>query len=163
MEDFMEMAKKKLSQQYINDIAEQDAFNSLLEMSCEQRMELLKWVMKDIKGGFVALRKQAGLEFIKNFPDEGWRILENLIRSDDPDDRETACEILEELQDPRSYHLIRELLDDKYPSLQFDACDFLLDTFPQDVKNTLTRLAKHENKIVREAAEERLELMDGKE
>ncbi|PKO11976.1 MAG: hypothetical protein CVU39_26650 [Chloroflexi bacterium HGW-Chloroflexi-10] len=163
MKTFMEMAKQRLSQRYVNDIAEQDTLEALLEMSGGQRMELLKWVMKDKKNGFLAPRKQAGLEFVKNAPDEGWGILEQLIRSDNPDDRETACEILEEFRDPKSYQLIKMLLDDEYPSLQFDACDFLSDIFSQDVIRTLTGLTQHENKIVREAAEKRLELMEGKE
>ena len=155
----METVKQKLSQRFVNDIAEQDMLDSLLEKSGIQRMELLKWVMKDKKVGFVAARRQAGLEFVKNSPDEGWEILELLIQSENPDDRETACEILEELNDPRSPNLVKNLLNDEYPSLQFDACDFLSEIFPQEVKESLQRLTCHKSNIVREAAEKRLNQM----
>jgi len=155
----METVKQKLSQRFVNDIAEQDMLDSLLEKSGIQRMELLKWVMKDKKVGFVAARRRAGLEFVKNSPDEGWEILELLIQSENPDDRETACEILEELNDPRSPNLVKNLLNDEYPSLQFDACDFLSEIFPQEVKVTLQRLTSHKSNIVRAAAEKRLNQM----
>jgi HEAT repeat protein len=163
MENFMETVKQKFNQSFANDIAEQDMLESLLAMSGEYRMELLKWVMKDKKFGFVAARRQAGLEFVMNEPDEGWKILEQLILSQDPDDRDTAFEILVELNDPRSPNLVKNLLNDEYPYLQFEACDFLLNIFPKDVRITLQKLTSHKNVIVREAAEKILYKLDRRE
>jgi hypothetical protein len=160
MENFLEIAKQQLSQRFVDAGPESDVLESLLEVSGDYRMELLKWVMKDKKIAFVAPRKRAGLEFVKNAPDEGWKILEELIFSSDPDDRDTAFEILEELNDPRSPKLIKLLLNDEYPSIQFEACDYLSDIFPKDVKRTLKELLKHQYSFVREAAEKRLKVMD---
>ena len=84
-------------------------------------------------------------------------IIEKLIRSDDPDDRDTASEILQEINTPRSYELMRLLLKDDYPYLQLDACDFLIEKYPVEVEKTLQKLSNHENENVREAANKRLQ------
>lgn len=156
MENIIDLAKKKLSCHFTDHGAELVVLEYLLSESGEHRMELLKWVMKDKKIGFIEPRKIAGLEFVKEDPIQGWKILEELILSNNPDDRDTAFEILEELNNPRSFELIKNLLIDEYPSLQFEACDYLSEAYPQEVIMTLEMLSKHSNKTVSEAAVKRL-------
>jgi hypothetical protein len=160
MDNFLEIAKKRLGQRFVNEIEEQDTLVELISSSGKYRLELLRWVMKEKKVGFIEIRKLSGLEFVKEAPEEGWKILEELIKSTNPDDRDTANEVLQELNDPKSYNLVKTLLNDEYASLQFDACDFLMKIFPEEVVRTLKGLLLHESERVREAAEKKLEMMD---
>jgi HEAT repeat protein len=156
MNEFMIKAQTELNRRFLHTGEEMDVLEELLKNSGENRLELLKWVMKD-RIGDTFPRVQAGLEFMKLAPEDGWEILVQLISSNDPDDRDTASWIFEELNDPRSYPLMKPLLDEKYPSMQFDACDFLMDIYPKEVEETLKQLAADENKNVREAAQKRLD------
>jgi hypothetical protein len=157
MNNFLEKAQIELSRRFYHAGEEQDVLEELLKTSGNNRLALLKWEMKDHVRGFVDARKQAGLEFVKLSSKEGWEILEQLISSDNPDDRDTAGSIFEGLNDSRSYPLMKPLLDDKYPSLQLDACDFLKDEYPKEVKETLNKLLLDEREPVREAAKKRLQ------
>ena len=53
--------------------------------------DILKWLFNDYenKVGYVWIRVHAGLEFLKREPLQGWSQIEKLVRSNDPDDRDT--------------------------------------------------------------------------
>jgi hypothetical protein len=51
---------------------------------------------------------------------------------------------------------MKPLLDDKYASLQFEACDFLKDVYPKEVEETLNNLLVNKYEDVRNAAKKRL-------
>jgi hypothetical protein len=135
---------------------EQDQFEVLLESAGSFRSEFLRWVFEKY-AGFVDTRKQAGLCYFQENRDEALSIIQKLIHSEDPDDRDTANEVLQQIKIPQSYGLVKILLDDKYPYLQFDACEFLREKYPADVKKTLLKLLNHEIINVRETANKLLQ------
>jgi HEAT repeat protein len=157
MNDFMVKAQIQLGRQFRYESEQQEVLEELLETSGENRLDLLRWEMREHVNGFVYPRSLAGLEFIKLAPEEGWEIVEQLIKSSNDDNRNTAREILQKLNAPRAYPLLKLLLADQYIYLQLAACDFLMDIYPKEVEETLKQLAADENKNVREAAQKRLD------
>jgi hypothetical protein len=159
----LEDAKRKLTSTKYRDAGEQeDDLMRLLEDMGEHQTDLLRWEFAEHQIGFVDPRKQAGLIYFSQYPDETWSILEKLIGSKDPDDRDTACEVLMEIGGERVNQLIKLLLKDPYPYLQFDACDYLKDIFLADVVETLQQLLKHENEKVRKQAQSKLDALENK-
>lgn len=98
----------------------------------------------------------AGAELLKTNQHLAWNILESMIISSDPDDRDTALELLIQSNHPRSHELAKPLLEDQYPYLQFDAADFLQSVYPCEVRSMLKTLMGHDTVWVRQAAQERL-------
>ena len=137
---------------------EWEALQSVLVRAGAQADDILKWVLAEAVG-FTDTRAQAGAEFLKRHPVEGWRILEHLITSPDPDDRDVALTLLIDSRDPRAAELVKPVLRDPYRYLQFDAIDFLEQTYPTEVVATLRTLAQDKQEWVREAAQERLRRM----
>lgn len=141
---------------YRSDVQEEDQFQTLLQSTGSFRSEFLRWVFEEYVG-YTATRKQAGLYYFQQDPEEVLSIAQKLIHSEDPDDRDTASEVLQEIKIPQSYELVRFLLNDKYPYLQFDACEFLQEKYPAEVEETLIKLSKHELSHVREAVNKLLQ------
>jgi hypothetical protein len=144
---------------YLNASEEQDHFERLLKQSGPNRAGFVRWVLEAYKG-FIDTRKQAGIYYLHENRDEALLILEKLIHSDDPDDRDTANELLQELNEPFSYELIRILLKDLYPYLQFDACEFLKEKYPEEVRETLKELLNNNDEQVRRTAENQLKQLN---
>jgi hypothetical protein len=144
---------------YLNAGEEQDHFERLLKQSGPNRAGFVRWVLEAYKG-FIDTRKQAGIYYLHENRDEALLILEKLIHSDDPDDRDTANELLQELNEPFSYELIRILLKDLYPYLQFDACEFLKEKYPEEVRETLKGLLNNNDEQVRRTAENQLKQLN---
>ena len=134
---------------------EQDEFEKILSQAQGCRYEFLCWVVSEYQG-FIDTRKQAGIIFVQEYEDEAQEMLRKLIVSDNPDNRDTASEILQETKPPNASELVRSLLEDPYPYLQFDACEFLKDEFPSEVKTTLLQLAQNKDARVRAAAQQQL-------
>ena len=134
---------------------EQDDLEMLLASVGPYRQELLRWELEEGKR-FVDPRKQAGLTLFRENPSQVWSILEKLVASSDPDDRDTACETLQEINEPRAYPLVKPLLHDQYPYLQLEACDFLKNIYPDEVTRTLTELLQNPNESIQIAAKELL-------
>ena len=155
----LEEAKVTVSR--ANDWEELNAFLSLSEqLEFTNRAEFVKWVFQSLKG-YIVTRKEAGLRFMHEQPDEGWIIISELIESIDPDDRDTASEVIRELQDPKGDDFVKQLLDDRWPYIQLDACEYLFSRFPEDVRPVLQKLSKHDREWVREYAKKMLDKNQG--
>lgn len=150
MDDILEEAKEHLKG-FGHPREESQMLDSLIEKAGVQTHDLLKWVFAEHKG-YVETRARAGLDILKANPTEGWLILEHLVSSDDPDDRDTALMVLEKSGDPHAAELARPLLEDSYPYLQLDAASFLRETFRAETITMLRKLLKHEKEWVRDAA-----------
>ena len=116
---------------------------------------ILKWVFADHKG-YVESRAQAGLEYFQVNPREGWSILERLVNSNEPDDRETALAVAIGLDLERSTQLVKHLLHDAYPYLQLEAAKYLAVAFPVEVRACLYKLLVDQPRWVGEAAKKLL-------
>jgi hypothetical protein len=87
---------------------------------------------------------------------QGWFILETLINSRNPDDRDTGLTVLGRSGNADKYYLAKPILNDPYPYLQFDAVELLQKIYPEEVKSILWSLATHETVWVRENAQKLL-------
>jgi len=155
--NLLEEAKRKLlSTKYRHAGEQEDDLMRLLVYVGEYQKDLLAWEFVEHQNGFVDPRKRAGLIYLSQWPDEAWNILENLIISVNPDDRDLACEVLMDIGGERASPLIKLLLKDPYPYIQFEACDYLMDTYSTDVVETLKQLSNHELDQVRKQAQMRL-------
>lgn len=113
--------------------------------------QILEWVFAELNG-YVDTRVRAGRELCKFNRQRVWSVLELLIKSGDPDDRDTALTLLTELGSEYAYQLAKPILKDRYPYLQFDAVEFLKDKYPSEAIEMLQELAQHENPKTREIA-----------
>lgn len=103
-------------------------------------------------GGYTETRARAGLAFLRNNRIEGWKILESLVVSADPDDRGTAMAVLRASGDPNAVNLAKVILNDPWPYLRLDAAEFLKETFPDETTVSLQGLLNHAEEWVREEA-----------
>ncbi len=142
--------------------AEWDVINTLLKQSESEADTILKWVFAQYKG-YTETRARAGFQFLQNNPAEGWHILERLVSSSDPDDRDTALAVLAALHDINAAQLAKPLLNDPTPYLQLDAAEFLWEFFPSEVNACLEKLIEHEVSWVSCAARELLPKLKRKE
>jgi len=120
-----------------------------------KKNEILQWIFCEYKG-FTYYRSRAGVHYVSTYPDKGWAILEELINSEDPDDRDTAISVISEISDSRGDSLALKLLVDDYPYLQFAAVEVLMKTHRNEVLNVLNKLTTHKEQWVREKAYELL-------
>ena len=155
MSDLLEEAKRRVGHGSRTPEAEWAALLSVLVHAGAQTDAILQWVFAEAVG-YTDTRVHAGAAFLQRHPLEGWRILERLRRSPDPDDRDVALTLLSLSTDPRAPELAKPCLRDPYPYLQFAAVDFLAATYPTEVVATLRTLAQHERPAIRNAAQERL-------
>ncbi len=155
----IEEAKIKMNKtSYRRDDFEEDDFLDLYgQLSEKDRSEFARWVFRSYEG-YIATRREAGLRFFSKQPEYGWDIVSELINSTDPNDRDTANEVIQELQDPRGDIYMEKLLCDEDPNLQIDACRYLLEKVPEVVKPILEALRLHKWQWVRERA---LEILSG--
>lgn len=158
MSDILEEVKKRLLCDFGNPEHEWQALLNLLERAGTHTSAVLRWIFAEYKG-YTKTRARAGLEFVKGNPIEGWLILEHLIASDDPDDRDTALTVLVMSGDSRAPQLAKALLKDTWPYLQFDAADFLKEIYPTEVNAALQSLLHHDEEWVRDEARRRLAKM----
>jgi hypothetical protein len=121
---------------------EWDIVSELLTNPPDEFDAILEWIFTAHKG-YVAPRAIAGLKFIERKPERGWAALGQLIRSDDPDDRDTALQTLENSKNQNQYFLAKPLLQDEYRYLQFEAIDLLREIFPDEVEDALRNPASH--------------------
>ena len=73
---------------------ESDIVDELLENPPDKVDVTLEWIFSAHKG-YVEPRARAGQRFLERNPEQGWFILEQLMRSSDPDDRDVAVTVLE--------------------------------------------------------------------
>lgn len=123
----------------------------IVEAPAQSRI-LLEWLF-ETHAGYVDTRVKAGREILAIDSGNGWKTLEKLINSSDPDDRDTALTLLIETHDARSTVWAKELLHDRYPYLSLEAAEFLLQTYPDEVEDALSILVSNEQQWVREEAE----------
>ena len=102
---------------------------------------ILEWILTEHKG-YVEPRARAGKCFLERNPARGWLVLECLLSSMDPDDRDTAIEVLGRTGDRTKYHLARPLLRDPYRYLQYEAIELLMKEYPEEVRPVLQQLAR---------------------
>lgn len=122
-----------------------------LSESVPEKNKVLQWIFREYKG-FTYYRSRAGVHYVSTYPADGWTILEELINSKDPDDRDTAISVISEMSDSRGDSLALKLLLDDYPYLQFAAVEMLMKTHRQEVLNVLKELTSHKEQWVREKA-----------
>jgi HEAT repeat protein len=128
-----------------------DIVLKLIGESEPNKSAIFRYIYLQYKGS-TYYRVCAACEYLKKYPNEGRRTLEELIRSKDPDDRDTAVTVISEFNDPELRYLARQLLNDKYPYIQFAAIEILYTKFPDEVKIALNRLLDHEERWVRDKA-----------
>lgn len=129
---------------------------ALLEGNDQYRYGIFKWVFTEHQG-YTRTRAWSGREVFKVNSEEGWSVIDHLILSKNPDDRETAMITIKIFEDPRVPLIIKPLLHDPWPYIQFEAADILKDTYPEEVKSVLHALQHHSEKWVRDAADAMLE------
>jgi hypothetical protein len=133
-----------------------DIVDDLLAQPPGEFDAILKWIFAEHKG-YVEPRVRAGLRFLERNPAEGLTVIEQLIGSSDPDDRDTAITVLERYGQINVFHLAKPLLNDPYPYLQFEAVALLRNIYAEEVNSTLKELAEHRTeKWVRESAQKQL-------
>jgi hypothetical protein len=126
MENLLKFAQDKFTHGFLRDIGDElDFLESLLAEAGQERLPLVTWVFKDYKMGFIGTRRTAGLILYAESPNEFWEITNDLMKSKDPDDRDSAFEAICEVNDSRKYELIRSFLFDDY--LWLDAVDFFIE------------------------------------
>lgn len=113
---------------------------------------ILEWIFAHHKG-YIGPRARAGLKYLERNPIQGLTVVEHLVGSNDPDDRDTAITVLEQYGVSATFYLVKPLLKDVYTYLQFEAIELLKDVYPDEVKITLQELANHKTARVREAAQ----------
>ncbi len=155
----MSNSLKNIESQLQHDLgspeAEWDVINTLLKQSESEADTILKWVFEQYKG-YTDTRARAGFQFLKNNPAEGQRIIERLVSSSDPDDRDTALAVLVALNDINAAQMAKPLLSDPNPYLQLDAAELLWNLFPSEVRACLEKLIEHKVSWVSSAARELL-------
>jgi hypothetical protein len=129
--------------------------DELLKSPPDEADTILEWIFAEHKG-YIEARARAGLKFLEKNPMQGWFILETLINSRNPDDRDTGLTVLGRSGNADKYYLAKPILNDPYPYLQFDAVELLQKIYPEEVKSILWSLATHETVWVRENAQKLL-------
>lgn len=110
--------------------------------------------------GYVDNRVRAGLTVLRMHPSGIWQMLERLVHSDDPDDRDTALQVLIRIADDNAQQLALSLIGDIYPYIAFDAIDFIKDSYQPEARVALERLSRHNEHWAVEAAKDRLMQLD---
>ncbi len=151
MSDMRAILKARFQLDPGSSAAEWQLVENLLAEYPVERDTILRWVYAELPG-YVWTRMQAGELFIADFPEEGWQIVERLIQSEDPDDRDTALSLLVKFDDPRGPMLTRSMLHDPWPYLQFDAIEYLKNVYPTEAREALLSLLQHEDLQVRKQA-----------
>lgn len=150
--NLLKEAKKLLSKDYKSPDDEWNTLNPLAHAE-PRRTELLTWIFAN-SPAYWETRARAGLILFKQNTQETWRIVEALVDSSDPDDNGTALTLFENLDDPHTFELAyRWLTRQTHPSTQLDASVYLRETYPEQVKQQLTRLMQHKDKNVRRRAQ----------
>ncbi len=131
--------------------AEWSLVEQLLSQSPSEASAILEYIFAQHQG-YVDTRTRAGLRVLQHSPEIGWSILDQLVVSGDPDDRETALSVVSTLQDPHAIELAICLLDDPYPHLRLDAAEFLIPYVPDIVKTGVSGLLDNQEEWVRQRA-----------
>lgn len=152
MSNVIEQFRDRTSSDLGSAEQEWEVLLDLLKKTEKDREEVLLWVFTSYKG-YNRTRFWAGQEIVNNNITEGWVILEELVASADPDDRDVALMILKTLNDDRVPLIVKSLLFDTWPYLRFDAAEYLKDIYPAEVKSTLELLLSHSEKWVRDSAQ----------
>ncbi len=155
MVDILEKAKALLQIDRGSSGAEWRIIEALIKEAPDQRQALMECIFEHSMA-FTDTRARAGREAFNGDPTKGWLILERLVNSDDPDDRDAAITLLTEIGGPRAQELAKPILNDSYPYLRFEAIDFLEKVYPDKVIVALQGLLNDEGKRVREEAQKRL-------
>lgn len=131
--------------------AEWKLVEHLLPPSPSEANAILEYIFTQHQG-YVDTRIRAGLRVLQHSPEKGWSILEQLVVSGDPDDRETALSVVSTLQDPYAIELATCLLDDPLPYLRLNAAEFLIPFVPDMVKPAVSGLLENQEEWVRQRA-----------
>lgn len=131
--------------------SEWEMIREALEKEPEKSSRILEWVFRE-HHGYIQTRSAAGLYYYRQHPSSAWSILEQLVSSRDPDDRDTALTVLASIGSDKGYQLVYPLLRDPYPYIQLEAARFLAAAYPDEVRTTLAQLSNHREGWVREEA-----------
>ena len=131
----LDEAIRQLSQTVYHwpDEEEKNFFHLLQKIDPEYKHNFIKWTFESLEG-FVDTRVKAGQLYFLEDPIDCWNTITALIISDDPDDRDTASLMIQELKDQRGVDLMKKLLYDRYPYIQFDAIESKLEKYYNDLK-----------------------------
>ena len=151
VEDALVKAQELLKVDCGSPDAEWQKIEHLLNGNPDERNRLLEWLFRSYKG-YTGTRARAGCEVMSTHPSTAWTILEMLIHSADPDDRDTALTVLIESTETRSQLLAKKILDDPYPYLRLEAAEYLKSVFPTEVAQSLQVLLTHEQQWIRAEA-----------
>jgi HEAT repeat protein len=141
---------------------EWDTVDELLANSPDGLDTILEWIFSEHKG-YVEPRARAGERFLERNPTRGWLVLERLLSSNDPDDRDTAITVLGRTGDRTRYYLARPLLRDPYGYLQYEAVELLMKDYPEEVRPILQELARQATTEWEKEAAQKLLLALGEE
>ena len=158
MEDLIERVRKNLEPDLGSAEQEWELLTDLLKGTTTYRYDIFKWVFIEHQG-YTRTRAWAGREVFQANAEEGWKAISHLLSSKDPDDRETALMTIKTFNDPRVPLIIKPLLYDPWPYIQFAAAEILKDIYPEEVKSVMQALQTHEEQWVRDSAEAMLKDM----
>ncbi len=111
--------------------AEWAAVAEILRRFPDQREAMMLWLFEH-SVGYVDTRARAGVEFLEINPAGGWSALERLVSSQDPDDLDTALEVLEILNTEEAARWALPLLDDAWPYIAQAAAAFVGRFYPPE-------------------------------
>lgn len=131
--------------------AEWQIVNTLLPPMQSEAVSVLEWVFFQ-HHGYIDTRARAGLKLLEQSSERGWSILEQLVVSDNPDDRDTALVVLSTLRSERAIELAACLLDDFYPYVRLEAAEFLGPYLPDKVKSVLLDLQGYQEDWIQQKA-----------
>ena len=131
--------------------AEWEIVNTLLPPMQGEAVSALEWVFFQHQG-YIDTRARAGLKLLEQSSERSWSILEQLVVSDKPDDRDTPLAVLSTLRSERAIGLAACLLDDPYPYVRLEAAEFLGPYLPDKVKSVLLDLLEHQEDWVQQKA-----------
>jgi HEAT repeat protein len=129
---------------------------AVLPHDAREKTDVLSWLVEKHKG-YVDVRIQAGTVLLREQAEPIWSIIERLITSDNPDDRDVALSLLSQLSSERAHQLARPLLHDTWPYLQLEAAGYLKEIYPAETAHALEPLLQHQEAWVRTAAKSTLD------
>ena len=159
MNDTLRYIEARLAYDCGSPTAEWEVVEELFRQFPAERESVTRWLFEQ-HNGYIDTRTRSGLEFIERNPSEGWSILEQLVSSGDPDDRDTALAVLETLGNDDAARLALPLLGDEWTYIKLEAATFVRRFYLAEATKCLKDLLLNKSPSVREEARKLLAEME---
>jgi HEAT repeat protein len=149
-------AVKELLGSNLSPDAQWRSVERFLAADLEGKGDILRWLFAHHKG-FVEVRARAGADLMRSHRHEVWKLIQDLVKSHDPDDRDTALTLLAQHPSASSFEMARPLLNDPWPYIRLEAVDYLKRVYPFEALQALREFEQHNEEWVRNAVRTALE------